>query len=144
MRAGGPNPGEDIAAESSEPDKEGGGGPSTTEKRGRSPVLIAALITAGATVVAAVITAVVAIVTNHGPNSTVPQATAPPHSQASDDMPVPNCPTCISGAGGRTFPEQAGGGSAKPTFRNPLVFGGAGATRSTKRKSGGGLPVLST
>jgi hypothetical protein len=33
MRAGGPNPGEDIAAESSEPDKEGGGGPSTTEKR---------------------------------------------------------------------------------------------------------------
>jgi hypothetical protein len=110
MRAGGPNPGEDVVAESSEPDKEGSGGPSTTEKSSLSPalrvaligaigLLIAALITGGATVVAAVI--------NHGLNSTAPQATAPAHSEASGDMPVPSCPTCI--LGGKTFTEQAGG-----------------------------------
>ncbi len=128
MRAGEPNPGENIAAESNEPDKEGGGGPSTTEKNSMSPKLITvivALIGLVGLVVAAVITGratIVAAEINHGLNSAAPAS--PPHPEASGDMPVPNCPTCISG--GRTFPEQADGGSAKPTYRNPLVFGGLG------------------
>ncbi|MBV9012055.1 MAG: hypothetical protein JO281_09680 [Pseudonocardiales bacterium] len=121
MSTGCPDLGEEIAAESSEPGKESGGGPSTTEKSSLSLPLkvarlslvgavVAALITGGATLLAAKI--------NHGSNSTPPQATD------SGDMPVPNCPTCITG--GKTFTEQAGGGGSHPTFRNPLVFGGPG------------------
>jgi hypothetical protein len=82
-------------------------------------VLVAALITGGSTGVAAVI--------SHGSNGTAPtpsQATAPAHPEVSGDMPEPNCPTCISG--GKTFPEQAGGGSEKHTFRDPRSFAGLG------------------
>ena len=118
MRAGGPNPGANIAAESSEPGKKSGGGPSTTEKSRLSPtqfvmlivaligaigVLVAALITGGSTVVAAVI--------SHGSNGTAPtpsQATAPAHPEVSGDMPEPNCPTCI--LGGQDLPRAGGRG----------------------------------
>lgn len=127
MHAGEPNPDEKIEAESSEPGKESsqsGGGPSTTEKSKLSPTLIiavvvpltVALIGAGGAVMAA------RIKEQHA--STPSQATAPSRPEDSGDMPVPNCPTCFSG--GKTFTEQAGGGSAKPTFRNPLVYGGLG------------------
>jgi hypothetical protein len=111
---------------------ESGGGSSTTEKSRLSPTLIVALIVALIGGVATVLAAVI----NHGSNSTAltpPQATAPPHPETADDMmPVPNCPTCISG--GKTFTEQAGGGSAKPTFRNPLVFGGLGPSVQPGKK----------
>jgi hypothetical protein len=122
-RAGGPNPGENIAAESSEPDKEGGGGPSATEKSGRSSVLIGSLITGGETVVGAVIVAVVAIVINHGSNSTVPAS--PPHPEASGDMPVPNCPTCISGAG-QDLHRAGGRGQYEEYLPEPARFWGLG------------------
>jgi len=125
MSAGGHDPGEKIAAKSSEPGKESGGGPSTTDKSSLSPALIVALIGAAAVVAAAVLGPVV----THALNSaaSVPShAAAPPQPEPSGDTPVVNCRTCISGPGGQTFTEQAGGGSAKPTFRNPLVFGGQG------------------
>lgn len=39
-------------------------------------------------------------------------------------MPVPDCPTCITG--GKTFPEQALADGPKPTYSDPRVYGGPG------------------
>ncbi len=64
-------------------------------------------------------------------------------SEAPGDMPVPNCRTCISGPGGRTFTEKAGG-SEKAYLPEPAYFREAGSIGSTWRKGGGGLPILST
>lgn len=130
MRAGEPNPDEKIAAESSEPGKESDGGPSTTPSTAKKSKLSSTVITAVvvpltvAFVGAAGVVIAAKIKEQHA--STPSQATAPSRPEDSGDMPVPNCLTCITGAGGRTFTEQADGGSAKPTFRNPLVFGGLG------------------
>jgi hypothetical protein len=97
MSAGGPNPGENIAAESSEPGKESGGGLSTTEES--------------------------------------------PHSEASGDMPVPNCPTCISGGGGQDLHRISGRGQREAYLPESACFRGTGSIGSTSPKGGDGPPV---
>lgn len=133
MPAGEPNPDEDIVAEASEPAKESAGGPSTTEESGPRPVQItAAKISAVGAVLAALLislSAVVVVVLGYvlnGTTSVPSNAAPPPPPEASGDMPVPNCRTCISGPGGQTFTEQADGGGEKNTFRDPRTFAGLG------------------
>lgn len=91
-------------------------GPSSAAKITLLSALIAALIGGTATVVAALI--------SNGSNSTPPPASASPQPGAPDEMPLPTCPTCISG--GKTFTQQAGEGNLRPTFRDPRAFKGKG------------------
>ncbi len=97
--------------------KGSGDGPSTAEKSSLRTALIVALIGAAATVLGAVLGAVVPALINNGWNS----ASQP---EAPDGMPPPSCPTCITG--GKTFTQQAGMGTPKPTFRDPRAFKGKG------------------
>lgn len=81
-----------------------------------------ALIGGAATVLAAVLTVVVAALINNGSSSTAPIPS--PQPEALGPMPPPTCPTCISG--GKTFTQEAGEGTPRPTFRDPRAFKGKG------------------
>lgn len=118
MRAGGSNLGGMSRRSREKPSKESGAELSAAERIS----LRTALITGAATVLASVLAVVVAALIGNGSSSTAP--TPQPQPEALAEMPLPTCPTCTSG--GKTFPQQAGGGTPKPTFRNPLALNGKG------------------
>jgi hypothetical protein len=97
-------------------DKAPGGDQSKVAKIGLISAVVVALISGAAAVVVALITKG----TGSSPASS-PPVTAMPEP---GDMPRPTCATCFTG--GKTFTEQAGSGTSKPTFRDPRYFKGPG------------------
>lgn len=124
MRAGRPNSGGMLRRSRENAGKENGGGPSAEAKIGLRIAWITATATVLAAVVGVVLTAVIGKIDNGSSNtpSSPPPASAQP--VVPDEMPLPDCPTCISG--GKTFSQQAGAGNLKSTFRDPRAFMGKG------------------
>lgn len=98
--------------------KGSGDGASATVKISLLSALLVALIGGTATILAALI--------NKEPDRTPanPTPTAAAPQPETSEMPLPDCPTCISG--GKTFIQQASAASPKSTFRDPRAFKGRG------------------
>lgn len=105
-----------LSGTGDQPDNAPGDEQSKVAKIGLISAVVAAFISGAAAVLVALIT--------NGPEhrtTTPAPATATPTPV---EMPQPTCATCITG--GKTFTEQAGSGTSKPTYRDPRYFKGPG------------------